>query len=240
MIPESPRPTREDAERKLAKICRLLDQLALFEKGGVWSPVWQARKERLEKMKALIERSMLASLPPETDSGRRVSPELRTPSWISEHVTAHGGGWFYPVRVPDGHPAVGRPCDACGDSIAAGDTVFVMPFHGEGESRWLVQHRLCTAKQLFGPNAEGVLEAYRDRGSKHALFELARFRFDEHAAGCDTCRASHVTIIKVDRQLPLGVAHEAPAASFMGNTEALCPEGAKILIEVRATTDRTR
>lgn len=184
-------------DRRLAKVTTLLSYLDQIEArtGEV-----HRRRSRLESLRNnLIE---LGAVPGAAEPG-----ELKTPSWIQEHLAGHGGGWFYPITVTRGHPAAGSDCGACDENIIVGDVVFIMPFHGEQKSRWLVQHRLCTARQFFGQNAEEILEMYRTGEKEKALIELAKLRLDEHMDNCVLCRM---------------------------DTEALCPEGASLSSEVQA------
>lgn len=88
---------------------------------------------------------------------------LETPEWIWEHIAAHGGrGWFFPIRVVTGHPLVEEPCFDCEERILTGDVAFVMPFHGEDGSKWIWQHKMCTARQMFGEHAEAMLVLGRE------------------------------------------------------------------------------
>ncbi len=161
--------------------------------------------------------------------------QLVTPRWLEEHLLAHGGGWFFPIPLADDHPLVGEPCSDCGAPFLSSDIVFVMPFHGLDGSMWLYQHRVCTAKQLFGPRAEEVLDLYRERGGKIASFELARFRLEDHVASCEVCRPSRVVVMRTQLQRPPGStpATEIGGITVFNNSEALCPEGEEFLEEVR-------
>jgi len=94
-----------------------------------------------------------------------ISISLETPDWIVAHISGHpSGGWFHPFRLTPDHPALLLVCEDCGVRFVEGDVAFVMPYHGADKSRWICQHRGCTARQIFGPDAESVMAEIRLRG----------------------------------------------------------------------------
>jgi len=70
---------------------------------------------------------------------------LVTPEWISVIMEDHSGGWFHPVQLADGHPALLEfwECLYCQATLRAGDVIAVMPHHALDSSYWTAVHRTC-------------------------------------------------------------------------------------------------
>ncbi len=171
------RVSQQSLDRRLAKALQLLVHIAKIE---AETGLPHKRRPRLEKLRdnllslGAVPGKEKASWPvtvgdgydqPLHESDGWPWSVLRTPPWIEEHCRARHGGWFHPLKLGEGHPAIGDRCDeaTCTALFVAGDVVFVMPFLPEkGDPYWLVQHRTCVAKQIFGDDWEVVVARARE------------------------------------------------------------------------------